>query len=278
MPELPEVQTIVDDLIAAGIIGHDIVAASVYWPGSVAGLASTEFCRRITGRRLTGIRRRGKYIVIDLQPEGTLLIHLRMSGRILLTDPAAPRLKHQHVILELNRRCQVRFQDPRKFGRLHLVRDAKEILNRLGPEPLEASFRASVFGHRLRLKKRAIKPLLLDQHFIAGLGNIYVDEALWDARIHPLANTRSLSDRQIIGLHRSIRKVLRVALKYGGTALGNGLSNFHSIGSHRGQNRTQLKVFRRTGQACLRCGHPIERLMVGQRSTHICPRCQIQLA
>lgn len=278
MPELPEVQTIVNDLIAAGIIGQRIVSASVYWPGSIAGLCPTEFCQRISGRGLAGIRRRGKYIVLDLMPKGALLIHLRMSGRILLTDPKTPRQKHQHVILELNSRYLIRFQDPRKFGRLQLVADAREILDRLGPEPLEPAFSASSLMQRLKLKKRAIKPLLLDQQFVAGLGNIYADEALWEAGIHPLANSKSLSDQQIINLHRSIRKVLRLGLKNGGTALGNGLSNFQSIKLHRGQNRTQLKVFRRTGQACLRCGNPIERLVVGQRSTHICSRCQIRPA
>ena len=274
MPELPEVQTVVNDLKVTGFEGAVITRAEIYWPGTISGLSVAAFQRRIKGRTIAAIRRRGKFIVFDFCDEGHLLIHLRMSGRLLAKATGSPRLKHEHVILNFNDHRQLRFYDTRKFGRFYLVRDAEPILGRLGPEPLDSSFRAAGFADMLRRHGRMIKPLLLDQSFIAGLGNIYVDEALWDARIHPQKIAAELDDPEIKSLYHAIRKVLRRGLKNLGTTLGSGQTNFFSIAGYNGRNRDQLKVFRRNGLVCPRCRMVIKRIVVGQRSTHICESCQ----
>ena len=185
MPELPEVQTVVNDLNAAGLIGIPIIAARVFWPRTIAEPSSRLFCRRIKGQKFTGLRRRGKYLVFEVADGHTMLLHLRMSGRLHLVSASVPRNKHEHVILSFDDGRQLRFHDTRKFGRLHLLKDPKKILGRLGPEPLAAGFTANTLIKRLKHRKRLLKPLLLDQTFVAGLGNIYADEALWEAKLHP---------------------------------------------------------------------------------------------
>jgi len=274
MPELPEVQTVVDDLIAAGIVGATITGARVYWARSIDVLTPRSFCRRMIGRRIGGIRRRGKFIVFDFDGGGHLLVHLRMTGQLQMLTAAAERLKHQHVILDLERGRQLRFHDTRKFGRLYLVADDRSVLDKLGPEPLAPSFTARRLAYILRKRRRLLKPLLLDQTFIAGLGNIYVDEALWDARIHPARIASDLNLQEVRRLHRAIRRVLRRGLKNLGTTLGPGRTHFYSVGRRPGRNMDQLKVFRRNGDPCPRCRTAIRRLMLGQRSTHVCPHCQ----
>jgi formamidopyrimidine-DNA glycosylase len=274
MPELPEVQTLVNDLNAAGLVGKQIAGAAVYWPRSIAKLSPEVFCNRIRAKIIRHIWRRGKFIVFDLSVDHHLLIHLRMTGRLHLVAPDLKRSKHEHVILTLGKRLHLRFHDTRKFGRMFLVNDLEPILNPLGPEPLAAAFTARMLTDRLQSRKRLMKPLLLDQTFIAGLGNIYVDEALWEARIHPCRIATSLSKTETKALHRAIPKVLNRGLKNLGTSLGTGKSNFYSVARHRGRNQDQLKVFRRAGLPCPRCKTRIERIIVGQRSTHICSRCQ----
>jgi formamidopyrimidine-DNA glycosylase len=274
MPELPEVQTLVNDLNTAGLIGKKITGARVYWPRSIANLSPKVFCKCIQAKTIREIWRRGKYIVVGLSAGIHLLIHLRMTGRLHLVAPDVLRSKHEHIILNLGKRLQLRFHDTRKFGRMLLVDDLGPILNPLGPEPLSTSFTAKTLTGLLQSRKRFVKPLLLDQTFIAGLGNIYVDEALWEARIHPCRIASSLSKTETRALHRAISKVLNRGLKNLGTTLGTGKANFYSVARHKGRNQDQLKVFRRTGSPCLRCQSVIERLIVGQRSTHICNNCQ----
>ncbi|MEE4607899.1 MAG: bifunctional DNA-formamidopyrimidine glycosylase/DNA-(apurinic or apyrimidinic site) lyase, partial [Desulfobacteraceae bacterium] len=274
MPELPEVQTIVDDLIQAGLIGRTVTGCRVSWPRTVAEAPVKAFCRRIAGRRVAALGRRGKFIRCDLSGGLCLLIHLRMTGRLVLARAEAPLGRHEHVRLRLDDGRELRFHDPRKFGRMWLTDNPDVLLHRLGPEPLSSAFSAQVLAARLAGRQRAIKPLLLDQTVLAGLGNIYVDEALWQARLHPLQPAGSLSMDQVRELHRSVRRVLRQGLANGGTSLGSGQSNFSATTRGAGENRRALKVFRRTGQDCPRCGGVIQRLVVGQRSTHICPQCQ----
>ena len=274
MPELPEVQTLVNDLNTAGVVGETITAARVFWPRSLADISPQTFRRRIRGKTISAIRRRGKFLVFDFSGSGHLLIHLRMSGRLRLASPESKRSKHEHIILGLGNSRQLRFHDTRKFGRLFLVDEPQLVLGRLGIEPLESSFRAGVLANVLAARKRQLKPLLLDQTVIAGLGNIYVDEALWDAKIHPLRISNTLSNAEVKSLHRAIPRVLRRGLKNMGTSLGTGKGNFYSVARRKGRNQDQLNVFRRTGAPCPRCKAPIERITVGQRSTHICKSCQ----
>jgi len=277
MPELPEVQTVVDDLITAGVPGSVITGARVFWKKTIGTHSTADFCRLIRNRSISEISRRGKYIIFQLQPKMALLFHLRMTGRFVLAPAGSKRSRHDHLILRLDTGQQLRFHDTRKFGRVFLVPESRSITGRLGPEPLAASFSAKKLAARLSSRRRQLKPLLLDQTFLAGLGNIYVDEALWEARLHPLSNSAALSANQAQNLHRAIRKVLKQGLKNSGTTLGDGQANFYSLERKTGRNRSCLNVFRRTGQACPRCSHSIERLVVGQRSTHICSCCQKQL-
>lgn len=274
MPELPEVQTIVEDLKTAGLEGAVISAAKVFWTRTIAEPSVGAFCRRIRDKKISNIRRRGKFIVFDFKNEDHLLMHLRMSGRLHLVSADSPRKEHEHVILSFRGGTQLRFHDTRKFGRIYLTPDADKILGRLGPEPLADGFTCKILAKRLRQRQRQLKPLLLDQTFIAGLGNIYVDEALWEAQIHPCRIAASLTETEIRALHRAIPLVLKRGLKNLGTSLGTGKANFYSIARHQGRNRDELKVFRRTGRPCPRCRANIERIIVGQRGTHICPNCQ----
>jgi formamidopyrimidine-DNA glycosylase len=274
MPELPEVQTVVNDLNLDGLPGRTISGAQVFWPRTIDTLTPEEFCRKITDQQVATIWRRAKYIVIDFVSDLHLLIHLRMSGRLHLVPPDVKRSKHEHVVLDLDNGQQLRFHDTRKFGRMFLVENIDTVIGKLGPEPLGHDFTTAWFLDHLHQKKRQLKPLLLDQTFLAGLGNIYVDEALWEAKLHPLRLSSSLATSEIRVLHRAIRKVLRKGINNLGTTLGTGKANFYSIGRRTGTNSEELNVFRRTGLECPRCQTIIERIVVGQRSTHICPTCQ----
>ena len=274
MPELPEVQSVVYTLRSMKIPGSLISGAAVYWSKTIAEPDPVEFCKTIKGRTIRQITRRGKYIVFDLSGGLTLMIHLRMTGRLNWEPRDQPRNKHEHVVLNVGQTHTLRFQDTRKFGRIWLTAAPEQILDRLGPEPLEASFTVKRFATMLQTTNRQIKPLLLDQHFLAGLGNIYVDEALWEARIHPQRTSSSLTLREVRALHRAIPQVLHQGLRNLGTSLGTGKSNFYLPGNRPGGNAEELNVFRRTGKACSRCNGIIARIIVAQRSSHICPMCQ----
>ena len=274
MPELPEVQTLVNDLNAADLIGIPVTGARVYWPRSIAVPSPETFCRKIKNRQFSAISRRGKYLVFGVTDEYTMLLHLRMSGRLHLVAADTPRIKHEHVVLSFADGRQLRFHDTRKFGRLSLLEDPAPILDRLGPEPLAPEFTVEVLSMILKGRRRLLKPLLLDQTIIAGLGNIYVDEALWESRLHPLRLASTLTKPEIRALRLAIPRVLKRGLKNLGTSLGTGKANFYSVARRRGRNKDQLRVFRRTDLPCPSCKTKIKRIIVGQRSTHICPKCQ----
>jgi formamidopyrimidine-DNA glycosylase len=273
MPELPEVQTIINDLNDSGITGKRILRAETDWPGMITSCSRSAFCRQMSDVRINEVWRRGKFLVFDL-PGRVLLIHLRMSGRINLVAADAPRSKHEHLILFLDDGCELRLHDTRKFGRVYLVENEDDVLGTLGMEPLGVDFKYVAFATELKRRKRMIKPLIMDQKFIAGLGNIYADESLWEARIHPQCQAHSLSDADMRALWSAIPRVLKRGLKNGGTSLGEGIGNYSSIAGRRGENMVALKVYGRTELPCKRCGTPIKRIVVGQRSSHFCPVCQ----
>jgi len=274
MPELPEVQTVVDSLNSLKLKGRRVMRARVYWPKTIVGMTPATFKKKIQGRSVRGISRRGKFIVISLSRDLSLLIHLRMTGRFNWVSADPKRNPHEHVILVFGNKSALRFQDTRKFGRFYLTSNSQEILGKLGPEPLSDRFTLRCFHAMLQARKRLIKPLLLDQGFIAGLGNIYVDEALWKAGIHPLRVSSSLSKKEVAALHKAIPLVLYKGLANLGTTLGSGAGNFYSVAGRKGRNADELFVFRRTGEGCTKCRAPIQRIIVGQRSTHVCPHCQ----
>ena len=274
MPELPEVETVVRDLRAAGLPGCAIDRAHVHWPRTIEGMAPARFRAAVRGRRIEAVSRRAKFIVLTLSGGKTLLVHLRMTGRLLFAPAGAPRAVHEHVVLALDDGRELRFQDSRKFGRWTLLDDPAERLGALGPEPLSDAFTPAACARLLGAHARMLKPLLLDQRVIAGLGNIYVDEALWDARLHPCRSSRDLTRAEAVRLRTAIRRVLRRGVRAMGTTLGAGTTNFYSVAGRRGRNQDGLRVFRRAGEPCPRCATPIARLVVAQRSTHICPTCQ----
>ena len=274
MPELPEVQTVINDLIAENLIGQNILGVEIRWPKIVVVPTVEKFRELIKNRQITHLSRRGKFIQIGLKPKKFLFVHLRMSGRLFLSVADLPVSKHEHIILSLSDGRQLRYHDTRKFGRFWLVGQPEEVIGRLGIEPLSAEFTLDALTQKIRNHHRQLKPLLLDQTVIAGLGNIYVDEALWKARLHPQRLADSLKKQEILALHEAIPQVLRQGLDNQGTSLGNGKANFRSTNQKPGRNQEALKVFRRTGQHCSRCGAKITRIIVGQRSTHLCPHCQ----
>lgn len=281
MPELPEVHTVIEDLRAAGLVGMRIRGTVVSWERTVGGDVDV-FSSRVTGRRIAALSRRGKYIRADLSGGVSLLVHLRMSGRLFLEEKTAPLSGYERVRLLLeedhprvrNDR-ELRFHDPRKFGRMVATADPGTILDALGIEPLSSAFDEAYLA-TLLVGRRRIKPLLLDQTVIAGLGNIYVDEALWHARIHPLTPASSLERSEIAALAAAVPLVLRRGIRNLGTSLGSGKSNFYLPNrATQARNQEELAVFRRTGLPCPRCGTAIERLIVAQRSSHVCPSCQL---
>lgn len=274
MPELPEVETVVRDLRRAGLAGRTIRQVDVRWPGTVAPQAPAPFCAALRGQSVRSLERRAKYLVFHLSGGSDLLVHLRMTGQFHWAAPGVKPSPHDRLVLTLDDGRRLCYRDTRKFGRWRIVPDAEKHLAHLGPEPLRRAFSPAVFRERLARFKRQLKPLLLDQRCVAGLGNIYVDEALWTARLHPQRLSHSLTAAEINALHAAIQQVLRQGVRNRGTSLGDGQTNYNGLDGRRGRNQGGLKVFRRTQAPCPVCATPIRRIVVGQRSTHFCPRCQ----
>lgn len=274
MPELPEVETVVRGLREADVCGPRIRGVRVSWERTLSGLTADAFAAGVKNHQIAAIERRAKYIVIRLDPPRWLLIHLRMTGSLSVKPAAEPREPSERAALILDDGREIRFRDTRKFGRWTLTDDPDAVLGRLGPEPLSDAFTAAVLRAAMQAHNRMLKPLLLDQHVLAGLGNIYVDEALWEARLHPCRLSRSLSASECRRLHGAIRRVLQRGVDAMGTTLGSGMTNFYSVAGRRGRNQDALNVFRRHGDPCPRCQRTLERITVAQRSTHLCPRCQ----
>ena len=271
MPELPEVETVARGL-DRHLSGASVSAVDVRWERSIQAPEPPVFARRLAGQTIQSVRRRGKWVVIHLDNGDVLLAHLRMTGQLFLEPGESPEGDYTRVLFSLDDGRQLRFADMRKFGRLILTADAEAVLRDLGPEPLAASFTAERFQSMLSGRHGRIKSLLLDQRFVAGLGNIYVNEALWEARIHPLRPASSLCPAEARRLHGAIRSVLRAAIRQGGTTLSNG--NFRQADGAAGRYASRLRVYGCEGEPCGCCGSAVERVRVGQRGTFICPDCQ----
>jgi formamidopyrimidine-DNA glycosylase len=274
MPELPEVETVVRDLLDTDLVGRKIIDIRISWERTIENISARKFKSSVKGCRIVNVTRRAKYIVIELSSGQWLLIHLRMTGRVHIVSADTKREIHERVALVLNDGSELRFIDTRKFGRWTLLDDAQERLGKLGPEPLSAEFKPKHLFEILQSHHRKLKPLLLDQHVLAGLGNIYVDEAMWYAKVHPCSLSDTLTADESKALYTAIRKVLRKGIRSMGTSLGTGKGNFYSVAGRRGRNQDGLQVFRRDGEPCPRCDTIIDRMIVGQRSTHLCPKCQ----
>ena len=270
MPELPEVETIRQALRQGKdgqppIVGMTIRSARLFWGRTLAYPAPGEFEARIAGQTIREIGRRGKFLILHLSPDH-LLFHLRMSGDLLVEEADLPIALHHRLVLDLEKDLRLAFNDTRKFGRAWLVTDPEEVLSNLGIEPFDPALTPEEFDRRLRDRRRQIKPLLLDQSFLAGLGNIYTDEALHLAGLHPLRLSHTLTPVESERLLLSIREVLQEGIQRNGASIdwvyrGGDFQNY-------------FRVYQRTGLACPACGTMIQRLVVGQRGTHYCPTCQ----
>jgi formamidopyrimidine-DNA glycosylase len=274
MPELPEVETYVRDLEPA-LRGRTVTAAQVYWPRIIAAPDVATFERQIVGQQFAHFDRRGKYMLLGLAHGATLIVHLRMTGHLYVQPGDHPVDKHTHVVLGLDDGRTLHYQDARKFGRLWLVADAEQVLYKLGPEPLSSAFTTSEFGARLAGRQASIKALLLDQRIVAGVGNIYADEALFRAGIHPTRAGGSLQRAEIAHLQAAIVAILTNAIAHHGSSLGaSSVQNYQRPNGEPGGFQAEHQVYQRTGQPCRRCGTPIERLVITQRSSHFCNHCQ----
>jgi formamidopyrimidine-DNA glycosylase len=284
VPELPEVETIARMLRQGGrqpargespsaqpadsqpgLIGRRILGVDLLWERTLAEPSPAEFSLRLVGQRIEDIGRKGKFLILRLSRDW-LLFHLRMSGDLLVKPSGTPPLTHDRLVLTLDGAFQLVFNDARKFGRVWLVDEVDRVVGSLGPEPLDESFTAGDLFDRLHSTRRQLKPLLLDQTFLAGLGNIYVDEALNLAKLHPLTSASSISPVQAARLLDSIRIVLHDGIARNGASIdwvyrGGDFQNY-------------FRVYQRTGLPCPECGTPVARITVGQRGTHYCPYCQ----
>jgi formamidopyrimidine-DNA glycosylase len=270
MPELPEVQTIVDGLTRL-LLERRIESVTVLRPSSIRGDIPA-FRQRLEGKTIGEIQRRGKYILFRLKPEGWLIAHLKMTGKFTLQPVAQMPGAYDRVVLTLADDWKLVFFDIRGFGRLEGVDDPSghAALSRLGWDPWDERLTPLSLTRRLKTRKAAIKTALLDQTIIAGLGNIYASEVLFDARIHPGLSACDLSGRQAKVLIGAIRKILRQALRYNGTTI----SDYRRVDEKQGGFQEFLKVYGRKGQPCRHCSTDIIRIVQNQRSTFLCPICQ----
>ncbi len=271
MPELPEVETIARFLREGGrgqppLVGARAAGVEVLWERTIAAPSPAGFAARLPGAVLETVGRRGKFLWMAWDAAGFLVVHLRMSGDLVVVPPGEAPPKHSRWLIRFDDGRTLAFDNPRKFGRTWLVPDLQMVVGHLGPEPLDSALTPADFHARLQRHRRQVKPLLMTQTFLAGLGNIYTDEALHRAGVHPQTRAHCLSPVQAARLLEAIRAVLQEGLAMNGASIdwmyrGGGFQN-------------AFRVYHRAGEPCLTCGTPIERIIVGQRSTHFCPRCQ----
>lgn len=274
MPEMPEVQTVVNDLIRAGIVGSTIESVELFWQKTLVDSDEKSFNKLIHNQKICELSRRGKYILFKLQSGLFISVHLRMTGRMLLTQGTPELNPYIRLRVHLKENATLDYYDTRKFGRWQIAHDLVTLVGHLGPEPLENPALATTLYEMLQAHKRPLKALLLDQSFLAGLGNIYVDEALWESYLHPQTPANAVSQKEAALLYQSICKVLKRGIDSQGTTLGSGKANYYRLDGTKGHHQTKLMVFRCTGKPCPRCGTTITKLVVAQRSTHICTSCQ----
>jgi formamidopyrimidine-DNA glycosylase len=265
MPELPEVETFARQLKPV-LVGKKIISADLRWNRTLATPSPGKFKEFVQGQRILDMGRRAKFLHIQLQ-DYSLLIHLRMSGDLLLRDSTTRPGKHDRLIIKLSDKQSLVFKDTRKFGRVWLTANPAEVLGRLGPEPFSRAFTSQWLYGALQRKRRQLKPLLLDQTFIAGLGNIYTDEALHLSKLHPGAASDSVTAPQAEALREAIRRVLREGIRRNGASI--------DWVYRGGEYQHYFRVYGRAGEPCPVCGTEIQRIVVGQRGTHICPQCQM---
>ncbi len=276
MPELPEVETIRRDLDSL-IVDRKIIDTKILLPKILRGGVPSRFKTRLKGRRFIGVGRRAKILILFLDSGDCLLVHLKMSGRLVYVSSQVPRERHTHLYFVLDNDYELRFVDPRQFGYLKLVEggaleDIPEIIS-LGPEPLASSFLQSDFVRLVedRIKsRRSLKSFLIDQKFIAGIGNIYADEILHAAGIHPERLLSSLTPAELTELYGTIKFVLNQAIKMRGTTF----DRYVDAKGQPGKYLEELQVYGRAGKPCFRCGTILRKERIASRGTNFCPGCQ----
>ena len=274
LPELPEVETSARGL-RARVIGLRLVRVDgVDWPRMLPNSTEAELQAVLPGLAVKTVDRRGKYLLIQFEEDQWLVIHRKMSGNVFLRPANALPEAHTHLEIEFDDGTLLRFVDPRKFGRVYLFHSAEELADflaeRLGPDSL-LDLDEAVLAAKLRGRKGRIKSLLLDQAFVAGIGNLYADEALWEARLHPLRSADSLSRPEMRRLAMAIKQVLLRGIERNGTSFS---ATYRDVDDRPGENQSFLNAYGRESEPCPRCGRPISRVLIGARSSHFCPRCQ----
>ncbi len=273
MPELPEVETVVRGL-RLSLPGRRIIGVRLGKTDFIDDPAAVE--RELPGKKILGVRRFGKFLLFDLESPGAasdhsaLLVHLGMTGQLTTCSPEAPVAPHTHAFFALDDGRELRYTDIRRFGRIAFLADGSHeaALGALGLDPLEATGRQ--FAEKLHSRRARIKAALLDQHVFRGIGNIYADESLWRARIHPMRLASNLSPQELRELYRAVQSVLNAAIR----ARGSSVSDYVDSEGRRGSFQQRHRVYQRHGKKCSRCGAEIRRMMVAGRGTHFCPRCQ----
>lgn len=277
MPELPEVETVRRGL-ADRLVGRRIIEAEATGQRTVRRTSTEAVESGVAGATVVAARRRGKYLLLDLDNGSQVMIHLRMSGQISIASPDSERPAHTHVVFHLDDRTELRFIDPRTFGEVVVFDPSADVsavpeLDRLGPDPIAEGLTLAQLRTRLRGRRRQLKALLLDQSVIAGIGNIYADEILHRARLRPTRLADTLSPNAEARLHAAIHAVLGLAIDAGGSTLDD--AQYVDIDGDAGSFQTQHAVYGRTGRRCMTCGRGrIRATQVAQRSTHYCPVCQ----
>ena len=267
MPELPEVETIAR-MLKPHLEGRTIHSTRLLWKRTLAAPSPRAFTSRIAGQKVLDVGRRAKFLHIRLSTDH-LFIHLRMSGDLWMEKTGYKPAKHDRLIVDLSGNRTLVFNDTRKFGRVWLTNDPQEVIGGLGPEPFDPEFTPRILHSRLQAHRRQIKPLLLDQSFLAGMGNIYTDEALHLAGIHPLTESDKISIIKAEKLFHAIRAVLEAGIAHNGATI--------DWVYRGGEFQNYFRVYGRTGEPCPVCRTTIERITVGQRGTHFCPGCQRRL-
>ena len=272
MPELPEVEVVRRGL-EREVAGRTVTAVAVTGARTVRRQAPGALVDRLRGATLGPAGRIGKFLLVPLDGGAdTLVIHLRMSGQLLLTAPEWPLARHTHAVLRLSDGRELRFVDPRTFGELFVAPSPVAALAHLGPDPLSAGWSAAVLRRGLAGRRGRLKLLLMDQGFVAGIGNIYSDEALFEARLRFDRPAGSLSGEEVARLHRAVRKTLREAVDQRGSSLRD--AQYVDLFGEPGDYQARHRVYGREGQPCLRCGAPVRRISLGGRSTFLCETCQ----
>lgn len=269
MPELPEVETVKNELVPY-VVGRRITGVTLLWEGMVKEPSVDEFRSRVTGQTITGISRRGKYLSLALSGGDTLIIHLKMTGSLIVKRNNEEPPQYTRAIIHLDNDTDVAFRDPRKFGVLRVVDDDDKIIGKLGPEPFDADFTPQVLARILEKRKTPMKALLCEQHLIAGIGSMYADEVLFAVKIHPVRPGDRVSGSEVETLYNAIREILYTAIENKGASV----DTYYRPDGSKGTAHYEFKVAHRFKEPCFVCGTPIERIKVRGRGSYFCPDCQ----